>query len=83
MKIKTEDLRKIKEILARYSEIHGEIDSLESELAIVLAKKAVIFTELTTLREMEKSIINKIEADNESSVSSDALMKIINSQANV
>lgn len=79
MNIKEEDKTKLKEIVSRYSEIHIEISKLEKEMLKIVDAKNTVVTELTNLREIEVSLINKIEEDNGIKLTQDILTEIVNS----
>lgn len=79
MNIKEEDKTKLKEIVSRYSEIHIEISKLEKEMLKIVDAKNTVATELTNLREIEVSLINKIEEDNGIKLTQDILTEIVNS----
>lgn len=79
MNIKEEDKTKLKEIVSRYSEIHIEISKLEKEMLKIVDAKNTVVTELTNLREIEVSLINKIEEDNGIKLTQDILTEIVKS----
>lgn len=77
--INQEDQSKLKQIYQRYSQFHGELNSLENQLQDLLNKQIQVSQELENTRKNEKLLINKIEEDIQRTLTQDELIKIVNS----
>lgn len=60
-----------------YSEIHSEYNSIESQLADIIVKKDKVFQDLKSLRELEISMINKIEDETGKKINPEDLINLI------
>ena len=79
MNIDNIDIKTLKQITKSYSVIHGEMNDLEADMIDIKNRQSTISNELKDLRELEISLINKIETDSGEKVTQEILTEIINS----
>lgn len=77
MEISKKHTEELKKITRSYHKIHNEYSSLEAQLMLMLTRKDKMSKDLTNLRELEISVINKIESETGKKVTHDDLVKIL------
>jgi hypothetical protein len=76
--IPQEDILKLKNIYLKYSNIHQELSSLQTEVQELLNYQEQLSQDLQSTRNFETLLINKIEEATGVKLTTDALIKIIN-----
>jgi chromosome segregation ATPase len=61
----------------KYSRIHSEVSSLETELVAISIKRESLSEQLNYYRSLEKELINKIEEQTGEKITADILREIL------
>jgi predicted nucleic acid-binding Zn-ribbon protein len=69
----------LKKIHQSYYFFHDELNRLQSEVQALLNQQMQLSQELENTRKSEKNLINKIEKELDCEITTDDLLKIINS----
>jgi septation ring formation regulator EzrA len=70
--------KNLKELYLKYSKIHDKLNFLEKEVQSLLNEHKELSNELSTLRDEEKILINKIEEDINRTLLPEEIISIIN-----
>jgi hypothetical protein len=79
MDIKDKDKLQLQTITDSYGDIYTKINILESEMESIISRKHAVSTELKDLRDIEISLINKIESYTGDKLTHDIIKKILSS----
>jgi uncharacterized coiled-coil DUF342 family protein len=70
--------REVIEIGTKFSEINSEYDALNNNLHALIVKRDNLLARLSAIRDDEKKLINKIEAEIGTELTADLANKIMN-----
>ena len=77
MDIKDKDKLQLQTITDSYGDVYTKINILESEMESIINRKHAVSTELKDLRDLEISLINKIESYTGDKLTHDIIKKIL------
>lgn len=77
MKIQKNLIDQLVDLSEKYSKIHSEVSSLETELVSISIKRESLSEQLNYYRSLEKDLINKIEEQTGEKITADFLREIL------
>lgn len=77
MKIQKNLIDQLVDLSEKYSKIHSEVSSLETELVSISIKRESLSEQLNYYRSLEKDLINKIEEQTGEKITADYLREIL------
>lgn len=77
MKIQKNLIDQLIDLSEKYSKIHSEVSSLETELISISIKRDSLSEQLNYYRSLEKDLINKIEEQTGEKITADYLREIL------
>ncbi len=77
MKIQKNLIDQLIDLSEKYSKIHSEVSSLETELVSISIKRESLSEQLNYYRSLEKDLINKIEEQTGEKITADYLREIL------
>lgn len=77
MKIQKNLIDQLIDLSEKYSKIHSEVSSLETELVSISIKRESLSEQLNYYRSLEKDLINKIEEQTGEKITADFLREIL------
>lgn len=77
MNIQKNLMDQLVDLSEKYSKIHSEVSSLETELVAISIKRESLSEQLNYYRSLEKDLINKIEEQTGEKITADILREIL------